>query len=179
MRLESAGTFPLIPKVILHLSTYKIPDSDYITINEKDTINNSIDFYMKFNAHASISPVFENVYPPGIGWEELGYRLEHFSMFELPKNSEFCFDTGHFNISTMKWNDILKIPLKLTCMHIHSNNGKKDEHIPLTAHNFREFSKLSALITDELLLVLEIKNDIDLINEGLQFVKECIKMNKK
>lgn len=162
----------LIKKIILHLSTYHIHEGNYASFTEEVAIANSIPFYEKLNDFKDMTFVFENVYPPGIGWEELGYEIEHFRFFDLRENYEFCLDTGHLNLSTLKIEDILKLPFELTCLHLQGNDGKADLHQPLTKTNFSQWKDVEKLLSDDKYIILEVKNDLEKIPHVLRYLKE-------
>ena len=73
----------LINQIIMHLATYRIPSSGKKSFSKEQAIENSQIFYEKLNHLNDIAIVLENVYPPGKGWEELGYKAEHFGLFGL------------------------------------------------------------------------------------------------
>ena len=161
----------LIDKVVLHLSTYRIPNGKYKTISEQEAISNSRAFYRRLKDFAGLTFVVENVYPPGIGWEELGYKAEHFSLFDLPEDCEFCLDTGHLNLSAMSVGDILGLPFEVTCLHLHSNDGSSDQHIPLTRRNLMEWKQIETLLSDDKYIVMEVKDKLDLVPSALEHLR--------
>jgi len=162
----------LINKLILHLSSCRLPGNNFRTFSEEEAISNSLLFYKHLRQFNDLTFVFENVYPPGIGWEELGYVPEHFSIFNLPKNSEFCLDTGHLKLSTMNMSDIFRLPYKITCLHLHSNNGRSDQHIPLTRQNFHEWREVEEILTYDKYIVLEVKNELDKVKNTIEYIKK-------
>lgn len=74
----------------------------------------------------------------------------------------------------MTMSDILNIPYKITCLHLHSNNGLADQHLPLTRQNFREWKKVEEILTNDKFIVLEVKNELGRVNNTI----ECIKKNQ-
>jgi len=164
----------LIPKVIMHLVTYNIPHSHYHSFSEEEALKNSKIFYEKFKGNPHVAPVFENVYPPHIGWGLFGYDSSHFSLFDLPKNSEFCFDVGHYHLSDQGIEDIQANPFPMTCMHLHSNNGKIDQHVPITKENFKEWDQIQPMISKDKFLVMEVKNEFELVERSLSQIRGSI-----
>jgi sugar phosphate isomerase/epimerase len=116
----------------------------------------------------------ENVYLPGIGWEEFGYEVKHFDLFGLEDRCEFCLDTGHLKLSTLTLEQILALPFELTCLHLHSNDGRSDQHLPLTRANFEHWEQVEALLAPERYMVLEVKNGL----EGLPHIVEGLRENR-
>jgi sugar phosphate isomerase/epimerase len=167
-------TLSLIPKIIVHLSTYRIPGTDYPAFSEEEAITHTRSFYEGMQSFGNLSLVLENVYPPGIGWEELGYKAAHFRMFSLPANSEFCLDTGHLMLSQMTVADILTLPFPLTCLHLHANDGKSDLHKLLTRRDFPEWSELEGLLGADRYIVLEVKGT----TEGLAHALNGLRHNR-
>lgn len=163
-----------INKVIIHLSTYNIPGEAYKTFTEEEAINNSGAFYKRLKTFAGLNFVLENAYPPNRGWGELGYMPGHFELFDLKEDYEFCLDTGHLNLSGMKIADISKIPLKLTCIHLHSNNGREDQHLPLTRKNFKDWAGVESILSDDKYIVIEVKDGRKLRPQ----VVSCLRQNK-
>jgi len=164
----------LINKVIVHLATCRIPKGDYRAFGEEEAVSNSQSFYQQLGQFEELRFAVENVYPPGIGWEELGYETDHFHMFDLPENCEFCIDTGHLNLSGLNVDDILGLPFEITCLHLHSNDGKSDQHVPLTQRNFDEWERIESLLSDDKYIVMEVKNGL----EGAAKAVECLKQNR-
>lgn len=82
-------------------------------------------------------------------------------------NLNICFDLGHFNVfskaSLNEWIDTLA-PY-IFSLHIHSNYGKEDDHLPIDQGNI-DFEKIfSTLISKKVksLVTIENKNDDYLI----------------
>jgi sugar phosphate isomerase/epimerase len=151
----------LIPKLIIHPATYMIPNSSYPVFSEDDAFSSAVSFYQRLRQYSDVSFALENVYPPGIGWEEIGYDPSHFSLIDPDGFFEFCLDTGHLNLSPFGLMDFLALPNELTCMHIQSNNGVSDQHLPLTRSNFSEWSLLSKHITQDKYIVVEVKQGLE------------------
>jgi sugar phosphate isomerase/epimerase len=148
-----------------------IPDSSYPVISEDDAFASAISFFEQLHNYPDVSFVLENVYPPGIGWEEIGYDPSHFSIIDPEGCFEFCLDTGHLNLSPFGLMDFLSLPNELTCMHLHSNDGLSDQHLPLTRSNFSEWSILSSQLKQDKYIVVEVKHDLENVRrvvEGLQ-----------
>jgi len=160
----------LINKVILHLATYRIPTGAYQAFTEEEAIVNSKPFYQRLKSFGGLNFVLENVYPPGIGWEELGYETEHFGLFDLGEDYEFCLDTGHLNLSTLAVNDLLGLPFELTCLHLHGNDGISDQHVPLMRSNFKQWKQIEALLSKDKYIVLEVKSNRDKIPHVLDYL---------
>lgn len=164
--------YDLINKVILHLSTYRIPNGNYREFTEAEAISNSRVFYERLRDFGGVIIVLENVYPPGIGWEELGYETEHFSLFTTRDDYEICLDTGHLNLSTLKVEDILRLPFEITCLHLHSNDGTADQHLPLTQRNFKEWASIEKMLDKVSYVVLEVKGDLSSTSDSLKYLRK-------
>lgn len=161
----------LVDKVVLHLSTYRIPTGNYATFSEEEAVANSRAFYEALKDFTGLTFVLENVYPPGIGWEELGYKTEHFGLFDLPEGCEFCLDTGHLNLSALNVEDILGLPFEVTCLHLHSNDGASDQHAPLTRRNFKEWREIESLLSGDKYIVVEVKSGWDALPPVLEHLR--------
>ncbi len=162
----------LINKVIMHLSTYHIPDSHYPSYQEDEAIRNSKKFYDKLYEFNGLNLVFENGYPPGISWDELGYKPDHFNLFKMKREYELCLDTGHLNLNDYVINDFLELPYNLTCIHLQSNNGREDQHYPLTKQNFNEWRQLERLLSKDKYMTIEAKNGLEDIRNIVEHLKE-------
>lgn len=169
---ELVQRYGLINKVIMHLSTYRIPVGNYRSFSEIEAISNSRIFYEQLKDFTDLTFVLENVYPPGIGWEELGYLSEHFDLFDLPENCEFCLDTGHLNLSALSVEDILNLPYEVTCLHLHSNDGVSDQHQLLTRRNFTDWKYIEELLTNDKYIVMELKGEIDINPQVLNHLRQ-------
>ena len=151
----------LIPKLVIHPGTYMIPNSSYPEVTEEDALLIAMAFFHRLRDYSGVSFALENVYPPGIGWGEIGYDPLHFSQIDPEGFFELCVDTGHLNLSPFGLMDFLALPNELTCMHIHSNNGSSDQHLPLTSSNFSEYQLLGQLVTPDKYIVVEVKQDLE------------------
>ena len=161
----------LINKVILHLATYRIPRGAYESFSEEEAMANSQAFYQRLKDFRDLTFVFENVYPPGIGWEELGYKTEHFGLFDLPDNCEFCLDTGHLNLSELSVENILNLPYTITCLHLHSNDGVSDQHNLLTRRTFEDWRHIEELLSCDRYIVMELKGTLDVGPQVLEHLR--------
>ncbi len=85
--------------------------------------------------------ILENIFE-----EEPATFITLFSYFK-DKNLWFCFDTGHFNLfskaSVEEW--VLPLKDRVREFHLHDNNGKSDEHLPVGDGTF-PFRSLKPLI---------------------------------
>ncbi|MFH1834999.1 MAG: TIM barrel protein [Methanobacteriota archaeon] len=162
----------LIPKVILHLSTYVNPEGNYPTFTKEEAINNSKPFYERIKEMTDVTFVLENVYPPGINWEELGYEIEHFSLFDFRKDDELCLDTGHMNLSEMSVQDYASLQYPITCFQLHGNNGREDQHRPVTRSNFKQWEELEQLLSNDKYMVLEVKDDKQKLPDMIEYYKK-------
>ena len=62
---------------------------------------------------------------PGDTWEFQRYLLDNYP----PELFGFCFDSGHANIELRnQLDDCYEYRKRITALHIHDNNGKKDQH---------------------------------------------------
>ena len=161
----------LIDKVIMHLPTCSISVGDYERFTEAEAISNSRRFYKRLKEINGLTFVLENGYPPGIGWEELGYKTDHFRLFDFPENCEFCLDTGHLNLSELTVDDILSLPFDITCFHLHSNNGLADQHVPITRKNFKDWKQIEGLLSKEKYIIMEVKNGLESVPEMLEHLR--------
>lgn len=68
-----------------------------------------------------------NVY---LAIENIDYKQPFLDIFENIKHPylKFCYDSGHNNCFDPEIDYLEKYGDKLICMHLHDNNGKKDEH---------------------------------------------------
>jgi len=164
--------YGLIDKLIMHPPTYRIPGSGYVEFSEEEAVVNSRPFYRKLKSFSGLTFVLENVYPPGIGWEELGYERGHFKLFDFGGDFEFCLDTGHLKLSELSVEDITNLPFELTCLHLQSNDGKTDQHIPLTRRNFSEWKQVEVLLSDDKFMVVEAKNEKEKIPYILKYLRK-------
>lgn len=71
----------------------------------------------------NIRVALENM--PGDTWEFQRYLLDNY-----PKEHfGFCFDSGHANIELRnQLDDCYEYRSRITALHLHDNNGKKDQH---------------------------------------------------
>jgi len=92
------------------------------------------------------------------------------------KNLWFCFDTGHFNLfskaSVEEW--LLPLRDRLREFHLHDNNGKSDEHLPIGAGTF-PFRTLKQLIkrTENVIFTLEPHGET-VLGESIKSAKEFL-----
>lgn len=158
----------LIPKLIIHPATYMIPGSSFQVFTEAEALASAIPFYQRLRGYADVSFALENTYPPGIGWEEIGYDPAHFSLIDPDGHFEFCLDAGHLNLSPLGLADFLALPNLLTCIHLHSNDGAADQHLPLKRSNFKEWSLLSTCLTEDKYMVIEVKQNLGDISKVIK-----------
>jgi sugar phosphate isomerase/epimerase len=102
----------------------------------------------------------------------LGYEKEHYGMFDIPENFEFCLDTGHLNLSMLEVNDILDLPFKITCLHLHSNDGKSDQHVPLNRRNFANWEDIERLLSNDKYIVMEVKNKLEEVGLASKYLRQ-------
>lgn len=162
----------LIDKVIMHLCAYRLPGSGYASYTEKEAIENAKPFFERLRDLSGFTIVLENVFPPGIGWEEVGYLPEHFSLFDLRDDYEFCLDTGHLNLSKMKVEDVLKLPHEVSCLHLQGNNGEEDQHLPLAKSNFSEWEKVEELLNEDRYVIIEAKKGLDKVPDAVKYLRK-------
>lgn len=129
--------FDLVPlfrpvTVVCHASF----DERYYVSNEELWLENSRDTWNHFLGRAAemnTVVALENVYEQDPVW--LG-RL--FDSLERSSPFCFCFDTGHFNVFSeaplTEWLD--RLGQYLGQLHLHDNDGKKDEHQPVGEGSF-------------------------------------------
>ncbi|HOV89947.1 MAG TPA: sugar phosphate isomerase/epimerase family protein [Syntrophorhabdaceae bacterium] len=102
--------------------------------------------------------------------------LELFGYFK-DKNLYFCFDTGHFNLFSKLPLEEWLVPLKkwIREIHIHDNNGRADDHLPLGAGTF-PFRELKAFIlhTDRIRFTSEFHSEAHAI-ESIKNLKEFLR----
>jgi sugar phosphate isomerase/epimerase len=167
--IEKSG---LIPKLVIHPGTYMIPNSSYSEVCEEDALSNAIAFFQRLRDFSGVSFALENVYSPGIGWGEIGYAPHHFTQIDPEGFFELCIDTGHLNLSPFGLMDFLALPNELTCMHIHSNNGRADQHLPLTNSNFSEYQLLEQLVTPDKYIIVEVKQDLENVQGVVDWLRK-------
>ena len=73
----------------------------------------------KFNTNLCI----ENLYSD----QEIPYIFQNIKH----KNLKICFDYGHHNFLTPKFDIMKNFGEYVTVLHIHNNNGQTDEHLPM------------------------------------------------
>jgi sugar phosphate isomerase/epimerase len=92
------------------------------------------------------------------------------------KNLWFCFDTGHFNLFSRVSVEEWLFPLKdrLRQFHLHDNNGKSDEHLPIGNGTF-PFRDLKQIIKqlENPIFVLEPHGEA-VLAESIQRAKEFL-----
>jgi len=106
--------------------------------NEQLWLDNSIGTWSEVLGEAKGGPtvILENIFE-----ETPSTFIALFGCFK-DKDLYFCFDSGHFNlfstISLQEWLTPLKSRIRE--MHLHDNNGRSDEHLPIGrgAFPFRE-----------------------------------------
>lgn len=82
-----------------------------------------------------------------------------------------CLDIGHANVysnvNLTQWLDDYKE--ELAYIHLHDNNGKKDQHLPIGRGNidFKGFFNKIKQISQDLIIICEIFGDIDEQYENL------------
>jgi sugar phosphate isomerase/epimerase len=92
------------------------------------------------------------------------------------KNLWFCFDTGHFNLfskaSVEEW--LLPLGDRLREFHLHDNNGKSDDHLPVGTGTF-PFRVLKQLIKQmrSPIFVLEPHGE-SILGESIKRAKEFL-----
>lgn len=106
--------------------------------------------------------------------QRLGDRVGDilFLLRQRPRNLYLCFDVGHANISFPSpwvYHEILGA---VQSFHIHNNNGKEDEHIPIGGpgtvdllalyHHLKELPNIYGIL----------ENDFGDYSTGLGFIKE-------
>ncbi len=93
------------------------------------------------------------------------------------KNLYFCFDTGHFNLFSKLPLEEWLVPMKrwIREMHIHDNNGRADDHLPLGAGTF-PFRELKAFIghTDGIRFTSEFHSEAHAL-ESIKNLKEFLR----
>ncbi len=98
-----------------------------------------------------------------------------FSYFK-DKNLWFCFDSGHFNLFSKvpveEW--LLPLADRLKEFHLHDNNGKSDEHLPIGGGTFpfRDLKPLIKRVSDPI-FTLEPHGEAAL-GESIQRAKEFL-----
>ncbi len=140
--------FDLVPyfqplSVVCHASF----DKRYYVSSENIWLENSIDTWKHFVARAmemNTIIALENVYEGD--YQQLGLLLNAFASPHIC----FCFDTGHFNVFSVtpleEWMNGLGS--RIGQVHIHDNNGRLDEHLPVGDGNF-PFQKFFGLLHEK------------------------------
>lgn len=90
-----------------------------------------------------------------------------YSEYEIPyifknishKNLKICYDIGHVNFLTPDFKICEQFGQYITVLHIHENNGIKDEHKPLTVGGkiFKKLANELAYLDKNVTLAAEIK----------------------
>lgn len=111
--------------------------------NEQPWFDASVETWSQVLAEAGgdLPVLLENVF------EETPSTLITLFDYFRGKNLHFCFDTGHFNLFTKVSLDAWLVPLKerLREFHLHDNNGKADDHLPIGSGTF-PFRELKAFL---------------------------------
>ena len=110
--------------------------------------------------------------------EELPYIFEHINH----KNLKICYDTGHKNFLTPNLQICETLGKYVAVLHIHENNGKKDEHKPLTigGEMFKRLVKELKLVDNNIVLSAEIKIGKDNFYETIkQTYKSLCELDKQ
>jgi len=113
-----------------------------------------------------VTVVLENVVEPDPSpMIELHDRIDH-------RNLKFCLDTGHVNVWSKLppalW--IKRMGNRLAHMHIHDNNGRFDEHLPMGRGNMDFNAVFRALheIVPDITASLEVMSDKPTIMANLE-----------
>lgn len=128
--------FEIVPffhplKVVGHPSF----DDRYYTSGDDVWLENSVQSWTQIAALARDTGTIlalENVYEKGPGVLRRLFEL-------LPlENICFCFDTGHFNVFSYAPLDVWlsEMGKYINHLHIHDNNGRFDEHLPVGCGTF-------------------------------------------
>jgi len=101
------------------------------------------------------------------------------SLFEYFKNNNlyFCFDSGHFNLFSIKPLRDWLMPLQehIIEMHLHDNHGKRDEHLPIGKGIF-PFHELKSFLKQtkrDIIFTAEINNET-YVTESIKNAKEFL-----
>ena len=104
--------------------------------------------------------------PPSCYFYQFGSTLEEIQYLLEKVDSEalkFCLDIGHANTSDGPLNYIHTLSDRLINVHLHDNNGVKDDHLPLGGGNIR-WKELMELLEEkgyDGFFTLELQNDED------------------
>ncbi|OPY09411.1 MAG: Xylose isomerase-like TIM barrel [Syntrophus sp. PtaB.Bin001] len=121
-------------------------DSRYYVSTEAQWLENSLHIWKNIAdlaAQLSTLLVLENVY------ENTPRQLSELLKLIDSENARFCFDTGHYNAFADTPLEFWLAALGdfLGEVHLHDNNGSKDEHLPIGEGNF-PFERLFAFFRE-------------------------------
>ncbi len=97
---------------------------------------------------------------------EIPYVFKHIKH----KNLKICFDVGHKNFLTPKFELLKEYYQFVEVLHLHDNHGQKDEHLVCGKGNidWQSFAKELSVIPD-IVLSAEVRNDT---SNNIQFLTE-------
>ena len=89
----------------------------------------------------------------------------------IMENGYAAFDIGHANITDDPIKFAEKIRHKIRYVHVHDNNGKEDEHLPLGEGNI-DYEKIFKIIGDNYYSYEPRKLEIDSIRKTLGILRK-------
>lgn len=120
-------------------------------------------------------PIYEFLLKSHKQHKILCYKPEHFRKIIADNDDVYniCIDVGHLILSESTIKDYLKLPYKITTLHLHGNNKEKDEHALLTLRNAPpDINRLLECSTGP--WILEVKN-----KENIEDVQQTIRLLRK
>lgn len=149
--------------MVIHIGTCALNG----VFNERKSIRRNIQFIKKFYSLAKKFGVkiaienntnFDYGYFPKL--EEIRKIIDYFKKDNL---LQFCFDTGHYNLTGEPIDKIKTLKDKLRIVHLHDNNKIKDEHKDLNEGKF-DFNLLAKILKEinyKGILMSEVRYPVD------------------
>ncbi len=162
--------YDLYPLITVHAAKYSDPNYQF-WVDEKTALKNSIDFFQSLDLKSRLA--IETMHEPDAnpGHSLLGYKAEHFPKLIGDKNYGICIDVGHTKMAEEPIEALLALPYPIFSVHLHGNDGSRDQHLLPTKDNVGDFNRvIEALRRCEGPIVLELGNHSCSKNE----VKDCI-----
>lgn len=151
----------LYPLITLHLP--KFSDARYnLKVSEQMALQNGKDFFQSLNLKSKIA--LETMHNPHRNVNEsstalLGYKAEHFRKIIGTKNYGLCVDVGHLNMAEESLEKFLELPCPIFSVHLHGNNGMRDEHKMADKNNVKNFELVRKMLKKvNGPVVLEVRN---------------------
>ncbi len=136
-----------------------------IKVDKRTAIKNGKEFFEKLSsmnlktkiAIETTSDPYKDKKHPGVVL--LGYKAKHFQKIIGDKNYGLCIDVGHLNMADEPLERFLELTYPIYSVHLHGNNGIRDDHEMATEDNIKNFETTRKMLKKvEGPVVLEILN---------------------